>query len=289
MPTARPPENESLSSIVITVRNEEAHLEHLLESLLGQEPPLEIVLVDAFSNDKTWEIAQEFAKKHPGVLRIYQAQGRRGAGRNFGVKKARGRRVFFIDGDCVADSHWLTSLKEGFQEGSVVAGKTLTIGVPKYATLERVELFHRGMDVTFPSCNLAYDRELFERLSGFDGRFETAEDIDLNLRAVSHGAKIVYRPEAVVYHNSRTSIFRFLLQAFWNGYGRKQLTEKHGQMWSQYRYRRMLETQRSALAYVRLLAALAGYFTRLITTAGTQGRIAQESPANSVTLKATKS
>jgi glycosyltransferase involved in cell wall biosynthesis len=288
LPTADIAGSEALSSIVITVKNEEAHLEQLLESLLSQEPPLEIILVDAFSTDRTFEIAQDFAKKHPDILRVYQVRGRRGFGRNFGVQKARGSRVYFIDGDCVADSHWLAALKAGFSEGGVVAGKTLTIGVPKYASLERVELFHRGMDVTYPSCNLAYNRDLFEKLSGFDGRFETAEDIDLNLRAVTQGAKIVYRPEAVVYHNSRTNIFRFLLQAFWNGYGRKQLTEKHGHLWAHYRYRRMLETQRSVLAYARLAAALTGYFTRLITTVGSPGRIAREEPAPSVTRKATK-
>ncbi len=288
LPTGKAPPSTDLASIVITVKNEEAHLAQLLDSLLVQEPPFEILLVDAFSTDKTWKIAQEYAAQHSEVLRIFQASGQRGAGRNIGVSKARGTRVYFIDGDCVADSQWLASLKHGFKDGNVVAGKTLTIGKPGYVSLERVELYHRGMDVTYPSCNLAYERELFEKLGGFDTRFITAEDIDLNLRAVRSGATISYHAEAIVYHNTRANLLRFLFQAFWNGYGRKQLTEKHGNMWSHYRYRQMFTTQRTPLAYLRLAAALSGYFTRLLTTSGTMGRITPENAAATVTTKATK-
>ena len=257
-----------LISVVTTVRNEEAHLGRLLESLAHQEGPFEVVLVDAESRDRTVEIAEEFARAHPGLLRIFRRPGSRGVGRNVGVWEARGDYVAFIDGDCFADSGWLGTLRAAVAPGSVVAGHTVTVGKPKYGQLERVELYLNGVDVTFPSCNLVYDRALFVRLGGFDPRFITAEDIDLNLRAVDAGASIRYVPAAVVYHHMRDNFVRFLYQAFWNGYGRKQLTEKHGNQWGRYRVRRLLSGQKNPIAWARLSAAFAGYVFRVVIGEG---------------------
>jgi glycosyltransferase involved in cell wall biosynthesis len=264
-------------SIVITVRNEGRHLARLLESLVGQEPPFEIVLVDALSRDATWAIAQAFAAAHPGLMRCAQRDGSRGIGRNVGVALSRGEWVAFIDGDCFADSSWLRTLRRGFASSEIVAGRTVAVGSPQYGALERVELFQRGNDVTFPSCNLGYRRSLFLSLDGFDPRFITAEDIDLNLRAIATGATIRYEPDAIVYHQMRPTVIRFLYQALWNGYGRKQLTEKHGALWGNYKMRRLLSGQRTPTAWVRLVAALAGYGIRLV--AGFGKRLTDAAPA----------
>jgi glycosyltransferase involved in cell wall biosynthesis len=269
-----------LISIVITVKNEERHLARLLDSLVGQEPPIEIVLVDALSHDRTFSIAQRFAESHPGLLKAVRKFGSRGIGRNQGVALAQGELIAFIDGDCFADSLWIQRLREGFAQSDVLAGRTVAVGRSTYANLERVELFLKGSDVTFPSCNLAYRRALFERLNGFDPRFITAEDIDLNLRAVQSGAHIMYLEKAIVYHHHRITLFRFFIQAFWNGYGRKQLTEKHGSLWGSYRIRRLLSGQRTVLAWIRLVAAFSGYVSRVIV-GGDQRLTPVQPPAGS--------
>jgi glycosyltransferase involved in cell wall biosynthesis len=262
------PDPTPFISVVITVKNEERHLGRLLESLASQEPPYEIVLVDALSHDATLSIAQGFERAHPGLLRIYRKYGSRGIGRNLGVLEATGEFVAFIDGDCIADSGWLKQLRSALTTTDVAAGQTSTVGNPAYGHLERVELYQQGSDVTYPSCNLVYRRALFTQLGGFDPRFITAEDIDLNLRAVRRGVHIAYVPEAIVYHQVRENLLRFGIQAFWNGYGRKQLTEKQGSLWGNYRYRRLLAGQRSVIAWARLVAAFAGYFTRVLTGGG---------------------
>ena len=266
-------------SVVVTVKNEARHLRRLLESLRAQEPPYEVVVVDALSRDGTWEIAQEFAGGDPVRFRAFQRYGSRGIGRNTAAAYARGSHLAFTDGDCIVDSTWLARLREGFDRSQVVAGRSVAIGTPTYAELERVELFQRGNDVTFPSCNLGYEKELFHRLGGFDPRLITAEDIDLNLRAVGLGASILYVPEAVIYHHVRPTFLRFLVQAYWNGYGRKQLTEKHGSLWGSYRYRRLLQNQRTPIAWARLAAAMTGYFSRVLTGYGE--RLTPSRPARS--------
>jgi glycosyltransferase involved in cell wall biosynthesis len=268
--------SRALISVVVTVRNEERAIGQLFDSLLVQEGPFEVVLVDSESRDGTLEIAREYARRRPDLVRIFSQPGSRGIGRNRGVREARGEFVAFTDGDCFADSRWLHGLREGLASTPVAAGRTVTVGKPAYGHLERVELFLSGYDVTYPSCNLAYRRTLFERLGGFDPRFITAEDIDLNLRAVRAGAAIRYLPDAVVYHHMRATFIRFLYQAFWNGYGRKQLTEKQGSLWGRYRIRHLLTGQKSPIAWARLVAALSGYATRVVTGGG--GRLTPELP-----------
>ena len=258
----------SFVSVVVTVLNEERHLERLLTSLLTQQPPFEVVVVDALSRDRTWEILSRCSAAYPGVVRAAQKYGSRGIGRNTGVAAARGDYVAFIDGDCFADSRWLEGLREGFRTSDVVAGKTVALGPARYAQLGRVSVFQRESDVTFPSCNLGYRRSLFLSLGGFDPRFITAEDIDLNLRAVERGATILAVPAALVYHEMRPTLVRFLLQAYWNGFGRKQLTEKHGSLWGHYRMRRLVSDQKTPISWVRIGAALFGYVSRMVTGFG---------------------
>src|SRR3972149_4188359 len=79
-----------LVSIVTTVRNEERNLAALLDSLLVQEPPFEVLIVEAYSEDKTWEIAKDYASRHPDTVRALRQGGSRGEGRNFGIGEAGG-------------------------------------------------------------------------------------------------------------------------------------------------------------------------------------------------------
>lgn len=247
-----------LISIVITVRNEEHHIADLLDSLVVQEPPVEIIVVDSESDDRTRVLTREYCDKYDFV-QLHRRGGTRGKSRNFGVAQAKGKYVAFIDGDCIANPFWIKELREELQKADVVAGKTIQIGYRPFESLHRVELYKRGYDVTFPSCNLAYRRDLFEKLEGFDDWFRTAEDIDLNIRAVDAGAKVIFNERAIVYHRARDTIPGFLKQALWNGFGRKQLTLKHGRLWSQYSFKKMLTSQLTFWGITRLFVAVGGY------------------------------
>ncbi len=245
--------------MIVTTYNEERHISDLLDSLVPQEKIYEIIVVDSESEDRTREIVKEYAEKYDKI-RLYVKRSTRGEGRNYGVEKAEGEYVAFIDADCIANPFWAEYLLKNAEKGEkVVAGKVINIGYGPFEKLERVELNIKGYDVTFPSNNLMYEKEFFQSIGGFDPWFITAEDIDLNYRAVHAGAKIVYEEKAIVYHRTRDSIYSFLRQAFWNGYGRKQLTLKHGPLWSKYPLKKLFNTQISFWGILRLISAFLGY------------------------------
>lgn len=246
------------ASIIVTVRNEARHIADLLDSLVVQEPPFEIVVVDAQSTDPTAEIVRGYQQRYPNI-RLIVERSTRGGGRNLGVREARGDIVCFIDGDCIANPFWLKQLRQTLATSDVAAGRTIQIGYYAFEALARVELDHKGFDVTYPSCNLAYWKEVFQKVEGFDEAFITAEDIDLNYRSVDVGARLASNPDAIVYHRARDTISKFLVQAYWNGYGRKQLTLKHGNLWGRYSFKRMIRQQASFWGFLRLGSASLGY------------------------------
>lgn len=245
-------------SIIITTRNEERNIRDLLDSLVIQEKPFEVLVVDSHSSDNTQEIVKRYAVLFPFIKLLIKG-GTRGQSRNFGVKVADSDYVAFIDGDCIANPFWLRELRRALNHSPIAAGKTINIGYHAFEDLDRVELHYRGVDLTFPSCNLAYRKDVFEEAGGFDTSFVTAEDIDLNFRAVSKGHKIRYNENAIVYHRARGSFIGFFKQAFWNGYGRKQLTSKHGSLWGNYRSSGMLKRSITPLYLARLVVAFLGY------------------------------
>jgi len=113
--------------------------------------------------------------------------------------------------------------------------------------------------VTYPGCNTAYKREVLDKVGGLDPWFITAEDIDLNYRAVSAGYKIIYNENAIMYHRTRGSLYGFFKQAFWNGVGRKQLTLKHGRLWGSYQPLEMIKREMNIWSLSRLIVAMLGY------------------------------
>ena len=78
-----------LASIVLNVMNEEKNIADLLDSLVVQEGPIEIVVVDAASKDRTRDIVKGYSEKYPFV-KLYVKPGRRGESTNYGVSMAKG-------------------------------------------------------------------------------------------------------------------------------------------------------------------------------------------------------
>jgi GT2 family glycosyltransferase len=125
--------------------------------------------------------------------------------RNRGVGVAEAPLLAFTDDDCRPAPDWLERLVEraAHADGDfILQGRT----EPDPDERQRLYGLARSQSIVGPSpwfeaCNILYPRELFERLGGFDERFDGGgEDADLGLRAVAAGARPVYVDEARVWH-----------------------------------------------------------------------------------------
>lgn len=249
-------------SIVVTVKNEEKNIAQFLESLKIQEMPFEVIVVDSESTDSTREIVLKYSEYIP--LNYVRVNCSRGQGRNIGSREAKFPYLLFLDGDCTADKNLLHNLREILSKGSdIVAGKTTLIGPEKFSSLKRVTLFVKGFEVTSPSSNLCYRKTKYEELGGFNESMVTAEDIDLNIRAIRSGATFVICEECNVNAFTRDSSWGLIKQGFWNGYGRGQLRLIHRKDWTGIVKGDIVGSKWTVTNLLRLFSGLTGYIYAL--------------------------
>ena len=93
-----------LLSIAIPSYNSQDYLSHAVESLLPGGDEVEILIVDDGSKDRTAEIADDYEKQYPGIVRaIHQPNGGHGDAVMTGLKNAEGLYFKVVDSDDWAD------------------------------------------------------------------------------------------------------------------------------------------------------------------------------------------
>ena len=83
-----------LVSVIVTTKEEQQHLPDCLNSIQNQiYKNIEIIVVDNNSIDKTKEIAKTYTDN------VYNKGPERSAQRNYGIKKAKGKYIIYLDAD----------------------------------------------------------------------------------------------------------------------------------------------------------------------------------------------
>lgn len=105
--------NAPLFSIVIPVYNVENYIELCLQSLKNQtDPCFEAIIVDDGSPDGSAAIAEKFVQSDPGRFHLFsKPNGGLSDARNFGLEKASGEYVIFLDSDDSLDIHTCEKLR----------------------------------------------------------------------------------------------------------------------------------------------------------------------------------
>ena len=93
-------------SIVIPVYNVEKYIQRCIDSVIQQENKdvkIECIIIDDLGPDKSMEIVREILKRYQGKIDFYilTHNENRGvaAGRNTGIRNAKGNYIMFIDSD----------------------------------------------------------------------------------------------------------------------------------------------------------------------------------------------
>jgi len=216
-------------SIIIINKNDRA-IEATLKACNRQriKHQLEIIVVDA-SEGKLDDIAVKFKQlkwisfsplKHKTISIPEQ--------RNVGVREASGDIIVFIDANCLPKANWLNNLITPIlnQAETIVAGATFSQGKQTTHDNAYKQNKTRRYINECPTINLAFKRELFNKIGGFDERFDYGSDVDFSWRVIAAGYKVCYEPTAIVTHDwgDRQQEIR---RSFLYGKARARLYHKH--------------------------------------------------------------
>jgi glycosyltransferase involved in cell wall biosynthesis len=125
--------------------------------------------------------------------------------RNFGVREAKGDIIVFTDAGCLPRPGWLEHLVEPLQAtDSVTAG--VSQGLSGQILYELPP--EQGGEGTYlreaPTLNLAFRREAFDAVDGFDECFSYGSDVDFTWRLNDMGYRIRRVPGAIIQHDYGT-------------------------------------------------------------------------------------
>jgi glycosyltransferase involved in cell wall biosynthesis len=214
------------ASVVVCVYTEKrlSQIRAALDSIARQTMPPSQVIVVA---DHNAALCDRLAAEYPDheVIPSKFSKGLSGA-RNTGIEHATGDVVVFLDDDARARPQWLETLLASYDDESVagVGGLVLADWSPPGRPAWLPEEFlwvvgcsYRGQpevkaEVRNPiGANMSFRRSAFDRAGLFDssvGRTFVSSrplgceetEFSIRLRRLSPGARIVYEPRAVVYH-----------------------------------------------------------------------------------------
>ncbi|MBO4371148.1 MAG: glycosyltransferase [Paludibacteraceae bacterium] len=226
-----PKQNEEVPvSVIVAVRNEADHIDHLIGCIRQQSYGfVQLVVVDDNSTDGTYEQLQAYAEAGDVCLLRAQGAGKKQALAQ-GVSAAEGDILIFTDADCTMGPDWIaTHVGLLHQTGAALSvGLVRTQGGSMLERLETVSLqavtggsVAWGRGVMCSGANLAIKREWYDACMGDLCEDEASGDDMFLLAALKKkGAKVVLAKsrKAIVSTRAMGGLRSFLRQrARWVG------------------------------------------------------------------------
>ncbi|HEV3116533.1 MAG TPA: glycosyltransferase family 2 protein [Gemmataceae bacterium] len=234
-------------SVIVPVRNEEKFLGPLLDRLLGQryDPAcFEVIVVDGESNDGTVQVVENRRVYYANLHLLRNSRVLASAGRNIGVRAARGDVVVIVDGHCEIETcDYLSELAETFiRSGADCIGRPQPLDVSKATNLQRAialarpswlghqpaSFIYANRECFAPpeSIAVAYQRTVFDAVGLFDEEFDACEDVEFNHRVDRAGLRCYFAPRLAVRYAPRNSLSGLFRQMARYGRGRVRLLRK---------------------------------------------------------------
>lgn len=154
-------------SVIVPVYNTEKYIKKCLDSIINQTySNIEIIIINDGSTDNSELIINEYLKEYPDKIKYYKKEnGGLSDARNYGVTKATGDYICFVDSDDYIDINLFESLKmEVEKQTQLIKYKIIKVDT-KYDEIERVN---------GPVFSNIVGLQAFERLIGKDVLLEVA-------------------------------------------------------------------------------------------------------------------
>lgn len=238
-------------SVVIPTRDRPEMVVECIAAILQQDyPRVEVIVVDnAPRSSATADAVQSHFGDEPSVRYLRENRAGISFARNRGVAAAGGKIVAFTDDDVRVDGGWLTALVRPFVNDSKTACVTGLVMPAQLDTRAQVWTeefggFNKGYeariwdlevhdDILFPYAagrfgsgqSMAFDTEFLRRSGGFNTALGTGspamggEDLAAFFAVVTSGRRLVYAPDAVVWHIHRRDMRSLRRQLFAYGVG----------------------------------------------------------------------
>lgn len=208
-----------LVSVIIVTFNSQEYIKGCLEAVCKTNyQPLEIIIIDCGSTDKTLDIIrQDFP-----ALKIIQSEKNLGyaGGNNLGAEQARGEYLAILNPDTEVTKDWLKPLIEAVKPKDVAVCQpkimlskgsnliNLTEKLTHFLGFEWISDYRREdykmsqREInSFSGCAFVIKKALFLKLGSFDESFFMYyEDGDLSWKIHLMKYRILLIPDSIVYH-----------------------------------------------------------------------------------------
>lgn len=199
-------------AIVIPTLNEEDYIGNLLDSISKQTVlPQEIIIIDAFSKDKTESEVKKREKKLPQLKFFQIPKFSISRQRNFGAEETKSSHILFLDADTMlVDSD---TLEKYFQEVkdkdpglAVAANYPLSDHWKDKVLFQATNIGTKAVRDFYPlavAINLYVRRDIFDKLGGFDEKVKLGEDCELVQRYAKKGLKYIVLEKPRIFTSVR--------------------------------------------------------------------------------------
>ncbi|MBM4068451.1 MAG: glycosyltransferase [Planctomycetes bacterium] len=233
------PASGATVSIIIPTKDKVALLRQCVQSILRQTgyANYEIILVDNQSVEPATHAYYDSLRSDPRIRIIDYAESfNYSTANNIGVRHAVGERLLFLNNDTeVLEAGWLDELvrwadrpeigvvgakllysNRTVQHAGVILGMSGFCGhiyrgvAPDHAGMFGSLNWYRNYLAVTGAC-LMMRRDVFERIGGFDDGYRLGYgDIEICLRAIKHGYRVVCTPFAPMLHHEGRTRFNHL-------------------------------------------------------------------------------
>ena len=205
-----------LISVIVPVYNVEKYLCKCIDSIINQTyENIEIILVDDGSTDSSGEICDRYSMQHNNITAYHKTNGGLSSARNYGIEKAKGEYLGFIDSDDYIENNMYETLLKLSQENDaemsmcalfdVFDGKIRKIHKDiTVITVDKEEAIKMVLEadvVSVTAVNKLYRRELFDTIRYPEGK--TIEDGFVIVDLLSECNRITVSSEQLYYYVHR--------------------------------------------------------------------------------------
>ncbi|MFN5622033.1 MAG: glycosyltransferase family 2 protein [Flavobacteriales bacterium] len=167
-------------SLIITTYNYAQYVERAIRSALDQslaDDQYEIIVVNDCSTDSTKTVLENF-EKDARIFHLEENMGLSGA-RNFGIKKAKGQFVVFLDADDYLHKETLRLQKLFLEENNALDA----VAVDYYLVDERGKHIEHVSAAQKPiACGVMFRKDFLFTIGLYDEQFRAREEEDLRIR-----------------------------------------------------------------------------------------------------------